>query len=113
MQRNIKIGLRLLGCIGILICVKPVMDMLRVEIAARRLSSKQPAVREKSLRVLGEERDASAAPAVFKLLERENNRDMLEKVGYTAMRLRDPQAVPILQRRADAGPDDPTRAKLI
>jgi hypothetical protein len=101
-----------LGLVGVALCAWSIGDKIRIQTYARKLSSPERRVRERALNVIGGERDVRAAAAVYALLEGETDRDLLEKTGHAAMRLRDVRAVPFLRKRTEGGPDDVVRAKL-
>ncbi|GMU22663.1 MAG: hypothetical protein AMXMBFR13_27480 [Phycisphaerae bacterium] len=81
--------------------------------AGRALSSPEAATRGDALTEVANERYQWLADDVLSLLEQETDRELLDKAGYAALRLRDRRAIEILRRRADAGPDDVTRARLV
>jgi len=59
------------------------------------------------------EREARATDVVAKALQNEKDRSVLEWAGYAAMRIRNAHNLELLQRRANEGPDDAVRVKLI
>lgn len=69
--------------------------------------------RESAIQAVADEREARAFEAVLDAFRRETNRTLLEKAGYALMRMGDRRGIEPLRRRADEGPDDWIRAKLI
>jgi hypothetical protein len=59
------------------------------------------------------ERDHRLAGIVRKTLETTSDRVLLEAAGFAAMRMETVDTLPLLQKRADEGPDDPQRAQLV
>lgn len=78
-----------------------------------KLSHADPEQRAAALLAIAGERDQQAREPVRVILAAEQDRPVLEMAAYTAMRLRDTAALPLLQTRADTGPDDAVRARLI
>jgi hypothetical protein len=72
--------------------------------------------REARLRALDEialENEDRASNVVFELLIRASDRETIEAAGLATQRMFDRDGVPLLQDRADEGPDDIVRARLI
>lgn len=77
------------------------------------IESQDPKTRANGLDLAADRRDLRPLPAVLAAIEVEQDRSLLEKAAFTAFRMGDQRAVRVIRRRAEQGPDDWTRAKLI
>jgi len=98
---------------GVIVAAVAVADQINLRLQVLAIRSADPRVRADSLQKLALGREVRASGAVAETLQQEQDRAALEWAGYAAMRFRDTRNLPLLRRRADEGPDDAVRAKLI
>jgi len=110
---SLRVPLVLAGLVGLAVLAGAAIDQVQLRVCMANLRSRDPAVREKAIKHVSRTHEARAMPALLEVLETEQDRRLLEMAGHATMRTYDPSGVALLQRRADEGPDDVTRAKLI
>jgi len=98
---------------GVVMAGKAIADHARTYAVYKRFGSMAAPERVKTLHRIGAERDWRLAELVRQTLDAPGSREELEAAGYAAMRLGDAEFLPMLQARADAGPDDSVRATLM
>ena len=99
--------------VGLGVSMFAVVDQVVLRLRLAACLNPDSAVRIRALSHFADNRDARVSDTLAGLLERENNRAVLEMAGCTAMRIEDVALLDTLQRRASQEPDDPVRAKLI
>jgi len=109
----IRIVLALLAMAGIGIAAAALLDQFNLHRLSAACRHRDPAIRSKALYRLGQEHEKRAGEVISEVLKSEQDRGVLESAGYAAMRSEDPALLDSLRCRADEGPDDPTRARLI
>lgn len=110
---KIRLAVILIGVAGVAVAAVAAVDQIVLRTRLADCRDENPEVRLEALRQLADQRDARAAKAVGELLADEKSRPVLERAGYTAMRIRERSNLPLLQRCAEQGPDDSTRARLL
>lgn len=113
LPRPLRILRLCLAVIGVSMLAIVAVDRTQVVIDLFAMKSANADRRASALDRIADRRDRRAYDAVLTALENETDRALLEKAGYAAMRLGDARALPALCRRAETGPDDWVRAKLI
>ncbi len=113
MRHVLRLLVLLLLIAGGNIVLLSVVPLLQTGRAIQQIRSKDPAVRRRGLGYVRDERAARAVEAVLERIEHEDDPDLVELAGYTAMRIRDLRGVAPLMRRADREPDSPLKARLM
>lgn len=98
---------------GVVLAGITIADHARAYSVFQRFDKLAPEQRIGQLQQVGYRRDWRLGGLVRRTLEKPSTREELQAAGYAAMRLADPEFLPVLQARADEGPDDYTRALLI
>lgn len=112
-NRALRRAVGFLGLAGLLLLALYFVNESRIARLQAGVRSSDPRDRAKAHVYIGDERERRVLDAVLHQLERETDREILEKAGYATMRLGDPRGLELLRRRAAEGPDDWTRGKLI
>ena len=99
--------------IGVPIAGMGIATRARAQAWIKAADSPDRGRRLRALQNIGREREAAATEVVRRILGREPDREILEAAGYAAFRVLDLEALSLLRQRADSGPDDYARAKLI
>lgn len=89
------------------------VDHLLTRQVCGRFASTPPAEQLRWLQKAGTKRDRRFVEVVRTTLQSSSDRVLLEAAGYAAMRIDAVELLPLIQQRADEGPDDVQRAQLI
>jgi len=115
MVRRKKVRLLLVGILLVLLTAAAfaVGDRIRIGLWKKDILSGDKDVSCKALYRVAQEREPGALEEVYSVLSEAEDRQVLEYAGYAAMRLGDAGGIDLLRHRADTGPDDVVRARLI
>ncbi|MBI4580773.1 MAG: HEAT repeat domain-containing protein [Planctomycetes bacterium] len=99
--------------IGVLGVVAAIGGQVHLARCKRDLLSPDAKVRARAVQQVIQERERRALPPLIAMLEKEQDRRLVEDAGLALLRTRDPAGVAVLRRRADEPPDDYVRGELI
>jgi len=99
--------------VGLSVTALAVADQLQLHKWKQGISSSDSAVRSHAIYRVARERETRLADIVYEVLKQEQDRQVVEKAGYAAMRFENADGIELLRQRINDGPDDEVRAKLI